>query len=631
MRASGRPPYSHRDPSRPGRGVDRPGLSLGALAHRLMSLRQSLTRRLGGAARHPGYALPRQGQGAAQSWAASPNAMLGRDREPEVPMPRVLPPEMAPFGAAEPRFGAAEPRFGARAAAGFGPPEAARPEPGPQGWPDHVFDDRAGFEPPPARHESRIDHAASTPGVLVRQPRRPAAIAPEGVPADAYASAPAAAPAAPQPSAVRFTRTPDAVLQERRQRALEAERAALERARAEAQAALQAQADAQQAAERAEAERRAADEEIARQEAARQEAARQEAERAAAEAVSARIEAGPPVPLWRQPFVASEGVRYFRTPDRRPARPSVELSPETPAPQETYGPVAATSAPEVEVAHEAALEAAPGAVCAEAVPAALAAPEHAAEHPVAAPACGDFSDLPDWSGMQPWFGADDGVSASEAWAALDAAPSVAAETASDAVGEPEAGAAAPYVAVPVDISHLRSLPPKPVYVLDRLVRFDMPPRPADLQDNASARAAEERAAAAAAAVAAFLPPRPALTLVFGPETPAPAGPGDAAVPAAPVAETAPRALRPALSAMAARAAIRPARPPGAPEPVPAPCAPAAAPASLPRTRPPRSSPRSGRPSRPRAPRPSRCRSRRARSCCAAGPPRPPSRRRPSPR
>ena len=36
MRASGRPPHSHRDPARPVRGGDRSGLSLGALAHRLM-------------------------------------------------------------------------------------------------------------------------------------------------------------------------------------------------------------------------------------------------------------------------------------------------------------------------------------------------------------------------------------------------------------------------------------------------------------------------------------------------------------------------------------------------------------------------------------------------------------------
>ncbi|AWN37088.1 DNA translocase FtsK [Methylobacterium radiodurans] len=546
MRASGRPPYSHRDPSRPGRGVDRPGLSLGALAHRLMSLRQSLTRRLGGAPRHPGYNLPRQGQAAAQSWATPPNAMLAR--EPQVPMPRVLPREMAPFGASEPRFGASEPRFGAHDAGGFGMPEAARAEP--QGWPDHVFDDRAGFEPLPPRHESRIDHAASTPGVLVRQPRRPAAIAPEGVPADAYTSAPAAAPAsaASQPSAVRFTRTPDTVLQERRQRALEAERAALERARAEAQAALQARADAQAAIERAEAERRAAAEE----------AARLEAERTAeAAAAAARVDAGPPVPLWRQPFVASEGVRYFRTPDRRPARPSVELSAEAQAPQAVYGPVAAMSGPEAALAPELAPETSSEVA---------AMPEAGAT-----PACADFSDLPDWSGVQPWFGSDDGFSAAEAWAALDARPEAAPEAAAEiapeaapepAVNEPAADEAAPYVAVPVDISHLRSLPPKPVYVLDRLVRFDMPPRPADLQDNASARAAE-------AAAAAFLPPRPALTLVFGPETPAPAGPSDAAVPAAIEPAPVPRPLRPALSAMAARAAIRPARQPGAPEPAPA--------------------------------------------------------------
>ncbi|MGV7034563.1 DNA translocase FtsK [Methylobacterium symbioticum] len=491
MRASGRPPYSHRDPSRPGRGVDRPGLSLGALAHRLMSLRASLTRRLAGPPRHPGYSLPRP----AQSWSTAPGALVGRGPEPHLSYPDAL----APWT------------------------EAERPE---AGWPDQVFDDRAGFERPlpDSRPESRIDHAASTPGVLVRQPRRPAAIAPEGAPLpDAHAAlrpaGHAGMPGPAEPSAVRYTRTPDTILQERRQRALEAERIALERARAEADAANRVIEEARRAAEHADAERATA----------QAEAARIEAETAAAEAAAeaARLAAGPALPLWRQPFVAPPGVRYFRTPDRRPARPAVEM------------------------------------------PTGSAHPDEA-PLPAPAPEPADFSDLPEWSAVQPWFGEDD-LSSVEVWAGLEHPEAPAADIAE--VPAAPAAEAEPYVSLPVDISHLRSLPPKPVYVLDRLVRFDMPPRPADLQDNAAARAAAE-------AASAFLPPRPTLSLVFGTaeaaseavseplpepvfEAPAVAGP----LPSPAAAPEVPRPLRPVLSAMAARAAIRPAREPAA-EPFP---------------------------------------------------------------
>ena len=500
MRASGRPPYSHRDPSRPGRGVDRPGLSLGALAHRLMSLRASLTRRLAGPPRHPGYKLPRP----AQSWSTPPGALVGRGPEPHLSYPDAP----APWA------------------------EAGHPE---AGWPAQVFDDRAGFESP--LPESRIDHAASTPGVLVRQPRRPAAIAPEGAPLPAahaishtipHLAGPVGMPAPAEPSAVRYTRTPDTILQERRMRALEAERIALERARAEADAASRAIEEARVAAESAEVARAAA----------QAEAARIEAETAAAEAT--RLAAGPPLPLWRQPFVAPPGVRYFRTPDRRPARPAVEMPAGSVDPAEAPLPMPA----------------------------------------VPAPVAADFSDLPEWSAVQPWFGEDD-LSSVEVWAALERPEEPAAEPAEAPEAEPVSETES-YVSLPVDISHLRSLPPKPVYVLDRLVRFDMPPRPADLQDNAAARAAAE-------AAAAFLPPRPALSLILGTAAPAFGQAPEAPTAAEPLPSPA-EAPRPALSAMAARAAIRPARQPGepaaeaapAPEPTsaPAPAVAAVAPAPV---------------------------------------------------
>ena len=499
MRASGRPPYSHRDPARPVRGGDRSGLSLGALAHRLMALRASLTRRLSGSPAglpaRPSYGAP--GRRAEPSWLTPPGAMVGRE--------------------------------GSERAA-----RAAAPEPH---WPAQVFDDRASLDvlDGPAL-ESRIDRSASSPGVLVRQPRRPAAIAPDYAPAAApaaghvaghvaapvHASAPAAAP-----SAVRYTRTPDSVLQERRQRALEAERVALERARAEAQAAALA----------LETER-AAREEAERERIERARVAAEEAERAAP--VPALPEASAPdaepVPLWRQPFVAPPGVRFFRTPDRRPVRPAVELTASTAA----IAPVAAA-------------------------PVAAALVETVAEAPAR-----DWSDLPDWSEVQPWFDGGDWSSV-DAWSALEAPPAEVAPTPA-AVAAPAASDER-FVSMPLDVSHLRSLPPRPVYVLDRLVRFDQPPRPADGQDNGTETG--PRMEEAATIRSAFLPPvvTPAasgLSLVFGP------GSAAAEPPATPVSEAPRRA--PALSAMAARAAIRaagqpsvvPPAPPAQPEPAPAP-------------------------------------------------------------
>ncbi|MDP4025336.1 DNA translocase FtsK [Methylobacterium sp. NEAU 140] len=474
-----------------------------------MALRATLTRRLTGAASGParvGYGAP--GRRAEPSWLTPPAAMVGRE----------------------------------------GPERAPRSAPRESLWPDHVFDDRASLDMRDAsradeRPESRIDREASSPGVLVRQPRRPAAIAPEA----AVTAAPAM-PAAPStaPSAVRYTRTPDSVLQERRQRALEAERVALERARAEAQAALVAVETAREDAVRAEA---------VRVEAAR--TVEREAETRVAEAVPADV------PLWRQPFVAPPGVRYFRTPDRRPARPAVELSAST----AHIEPVPPVPAP------------APVDRVAEAVASVPAEPR-------------DWSDLPDWSGAQPWFGDD--WSSVEVWAGLE--PGAVPEAAPPAIvpGEPVAAgidaigiarvsapmpleAAERFVSVPVDISLLRALPPKPVYVLDRLVRFDQPPLPADGQDNGSRQ--DDREGAEAANHVAFLPVRPALSLVFGPGSAAQAPPAETP----PVAETAPAepvpaAPRRALCAMAARAAIRAAGQPARPAAPEAEAVPAAVPA-----------------------------------------------------
>ncbi|MGU3407968.1 DNA translocase FtsK [Methylobacterium brachiatum] len=511
MRASGRPPYSHRDPARPVRGGDRSGLSLGALAHRLMALRASLTRRLSGSPAglpaRPAYGVP--GRRAEPSWLTAPAAMVGR----------------AGFERG--------PRVSASA-----PPEHV--------WPDQVFDDRASLDAlDEPRFESRIDRSASTPGVLVRQPRRPAAIAPEGAPP--AASVQAAAPAA------RWTRTPDSVLQERRQRALEAERVALERARAEAQAAALA----------VETER------AAREQEARERAEREQAEQARLEAIAAMpavampeavpteiAEDGEVVPLWRQPFVAPPGVRYFRTPDRRPVRPSVELANSTAA----IAPVAVAEPVMAEVPVQASAE---------------------------APAR-DWSDLPDWSEAQPWFdGSDWNVgdwSSVEAWAALASQPAHA--------GLEAALAAAPVIEAADAVADLPSVelgtspmqeaanpqPPRPVYVLDRLVRFDQPPRPADGQDNGQTdgQPSDLQADASAAIRDAFLPAKPALALVFGPGSAATEPPA-AATPSA----AAPRRA-PALCAMAARAAIRAAGQPSLPAPA-VPAAPEPEPALQPET------------------------------------------------
>ncbi|WP_238199754.1 DNA translocase FtsK, partial [Methylobacterium tardum] len=441
-----------------------------------MALRASLTRRLSGSPAglpaRPSYGAP--GRRAEPSWLTAPAAMVGRDSAERAP-----------------RAAPSEPQ-----------------------WPAQVFDDRASLDALDAPVlESRIDRSASSPGVLVRQPRRPAAIAPEQAPATAPVPAPAA------PSAVRWTRTPDSVLQERRQRALEAERVALERARADAQAAALAQETERAARDAAEREH------IERAQLAAEEAERLSAAPALSEAAAPDAEA---VPLWRQPFVAPPGVRFFRTPDRRPVRPAVELAAST----AVIAPV--TAAPVVTEATE------------EVIPAR------------------DWSDLPDWSEVQPWFEGGDWSSV-DAWSALEAQPA-ATVPASEGVVAPAASDER-FVSMPLDVSHLRSLPPRPVYVLDRLVRFDQPPRPADGQDNGaeSGQRTDEAAVIQSAFLPSAAPAASGLSLVFGP--------GIAAEPEAP-------RRAPVLSAMAARAAIRaagqpsplPPAPPAQPEAVPAPTA-----------------------------------------------------------
>ncbi|MEQ4600356.1 MAG: DNA translocase FtsK, partial [Methylobacteriaceae bacterium] len=207
-----------------------------------MSLRSNLARRIAGAPPAPPRALPHAlphpalpqpgtdgfEAGNVPSWLVPPGAMLGR----------------AP---------AAPEDWGSEAWA----PETE----------EGLFEMPAPALPygaqPEMPFESRIDPRASGPGVLVRTPRRPAAIAPEAGVIPAAHALPASqdgsygVPQAALPEAVRFTRTPDTVLMERRRQALEAEREAQLRAQAllDAQAAAEAAAlEAQRAREAAERE-----------------------------------------------------------------------------------------------------------------------------------------------------------------------------------------------------------------------------------------------------------------------------------------------------------------------------------------------------------------------------------------
>ncbi|TXM65231.1 DNA translocase FtsK, partial [Methylobacterium sp. WL120] len=140
-----------------------------------MSLRASLTRRLVGGPQRPGYAIA--GTRPAPSWLTPPNAMLGRGTEPG-------------------------------SDGSWTDSRAGRDAVFADAWPTEVFDDRATLDMlDGARPESRIDASASSPGVLVRSPRRPAAITPEDIDRPrgvAHAVAGASLPP-DAPPAVRYT------------------------------------------------------------------------------------------------------------------------------------------------------------------------------------------------------------------------------------------------------------------------------------------------------------------------------------------------------------------------------------------------------------------------------------------
>ena len=328
-----------------------------------MNLRANLARRIAGAAPASPRALPRvlphpalptpfdhaptgpEGfeTGAMPSWLVPPGAMLGR------PAPA---PDWGPHGGQDPEEGL------------FEMPAPVRP-----------YESQALYGEP--AFESRIDARASGPGILVRTPRRPAAIAPEAPLPGAHAmphALPQGMPALPQaaPEAVRFTRTPDPVLMERRRRALEAEREAQARAQALLDAQLAAQAAAEAAALEAERARLAAIE-AAEREAAEAAARAEESTRAlAAQAVE-------DLPSWRRPFVPPPGVRFFRSPDRRPKpaepAPAAEASVEDIRLPDPVVPVTAS-------------------IFAEAVPFIPPVPAEPS----------DWSDVPDWSSLHGWFG-----------------------------------------------------------------------------------------------------------------------------------------------------------------------------------------------------------------------------------
>ncbi|MGX5777551.1 DNA translocase FtsK [Methylorubrum zatmanii] len=341
-----------------------------------MSLRSNLARRIAGAPPAPPRALPHtlphpalpqpgmEGfeAGTLPSWLVPPGAMLGR--APQVQ--EAWPPE--------------------EAEGLFERPAPTQPY---GGQPDMPF-------------ESRIDPRASGPGVLVRTPRRPAAIAPEagagpaphGLPSS-LPSSPLHAQALPQavPEAVRFTRTPDTILMERRRQALEAER----EAQARAQAVLEAQAAAEAAALEAERARAAAE----------REAAEREAQAAAEEAEAARLraeQAAQEVPSWRRPFVPPPGVSFFRTPDRRQKPvvqpPQAEPVPQAAAPEPALLDTVAVAESWVEAAP------APAQEIVEIAPAPV--PDFAAFYapfiPPAPAEPSDWSDVPDWSALHGWFG-----------------------------------------------------------------------------------------------------------------------------------------------------------------------------------------------------------------------------------
>ncbi|WP_245571986.1 DNA translocase FtsK [Methylobacterium sp. 17Sr1-1] len=275
----------------------------------------------------------------------------------------------------------------------------------------------------------------------------------------------ARSPERPAETGVRFTRTPDHVLQarhRRREQALREKEEALRAAEAEAEARAAAELAAAEAA-RAEAE-----------------AARIEAEAAAAAAA---------VPIWRQPFVLPPGVRFTRTPDhllRHPQEDSIraEAVPEVAGGAE---PAAGEAAPGPEASDAAALPAAEPVATGEAVAAVV--PEDApafadSTQPVAldiaAPASLPAEEAPvaEPAGIAPESTASEPAASETASAeAAPPAPDLPAPERTVAAEAPVAPAQVfdvpnSAILVPVDVSHLRSLPPRPVYTLDRLLQHD---------------------------------------------------------------------------------------------------------------------------------------------------------------
>nr|WP_245238721.1 DNA translocase FtsK [Methylobacterium platani] len=292
----------------------------------------------------------------------------------------------------------------------------------------------------------------------------------------------------PAEAGVRFTRTPDHVLQARQRRREQALRE-----KEEARLAAEAEAAARIAAELAAAE-----------------AALAEAEAAAAAA------SVPPVPLWRQPYVLPPGVRFTRTPDHLLRHPQEETSPaEAAAPD--AGPVETVPSEAAEPAPEAGMPVVPAETpAAEAVAMpdlvleAVAASPEIAEEPAqlaetAAPeAAGEpFALAPDAVVVETVPPAPDLSAADTPVAPAQVFPAQVfpAQVFPAQVFPAQVFPAQVFPAqvfptqvfdvpnsailVPVDVSHLRSLPARPVYTLDRLLQHDwtLPLPNAAEQDN----------------------------------------------------------------------------------------------------------------------------------------------------
>ncbi|WP_407528237.1 DNA translocase FtsK, partial [Methylobacterium oryzisoli] len=396
----------------------RRGLTLGALAHTLTSLRALLARRLAPPSHRPA-ALPALPPPAGLDRRAAPSWMSDAPHPtpswtPDLVRAPAPPREASPAQGAHPAPGPhpasgvyppsgpypAEP-WPPEAAAPVAMPPAAVPQPLPQPLPAAAV--RAAVPavepvvmpvdlpvalpavlppmPVPARPPEpprpagpgpdmedawlAIPPAGPARTVLTRVRRQAAesrqqaadslqAAAPRQIPESR--SEPRPAPARPEAD-LRFTRTPDHVLQARRRRREE---------EALAREAAQREAEEQAAAEHAAAEAAA------------------EAERLAAEAQTL-----PPLPRWRQPYVLPPGVRFTRTPDHllrhasdegtpAPVFPEITPLPE-PEPVQEIEPireVEQVQAPELVQEVEPILECAP-------VPEPVAGPSEPAPEPAA--------------------------------------------------------------------------------------------------------------------------------------------------------------------------------------------------------------------------------------------------------